>query len=243
MTKTLAGGLILLEDSKPLLGFGELIEEAISWVDPTYWPRLLRAPVTLMVVDSIAKPIWAEGKWSGSSRTARVKRLYREGGKPKANRVRYTALHEAAGHGSDEDVLGKAKRQGIMELMDPRPDSWSDVDGLEGMRAYWRLPPECYANRMVEALTAGRVTSPFDDDYTRTIPNAKLNELLNRAMLPAPAAPEPPTVEPPAMPPPTTRELELMANLEQCHTERESYEADALEAVRTLWLEEWGPTP
>ena len=147
-------------------------------------------------------PTFAEALWKGAQRTAYVRTLKRPDGSTRSGRVAYHTLHEVFGHGVDDDRM-HGKRKAARKLMRPYPTSWSDVDGLKGMAAYWRLPSECFANRMVEAITHGVVRSMFDDDYTRTIPDEWLDELVDLVLTQPPDPvdvdpPVPPTIEPPS---------------------------------------------
>lgn len=243
MQTVLANGLITLIDDKPELGFHDLVEEALSWVSDVVWDQLLKGrAVRLALTDSISRPAWAEGKWRRSDRTALVRRMYNDSGKPRANRVRYTAIHELAGHGSDSSSLDAQDRADIMDLMMPRPSGWTDDDNLEGMAAYWRLPYESYANRLVEALVGRKITSPYDDDYTRKIPDTRLGALRDIALRSTPV-PVPPVDEPIEEPPPTPLELELMQALEAANARLTIYDAQTLKASEALWRPEWGTFP
>lgn len=239
----LAGGLITLVDGKPELGFHDIAAQAVGYVATDIWGYLLnRKACRLLLVDAIAKPSWAEGRWKQSTRTAQVRRMYASNGEPRANRVRYTVLHELAGHGSDSFGLDAKDRSAAMALMSPKPSSWADVDGAEGMRAYWRLPSESYANRLVEALVGKRVSSPYDDDYIRKIPDSSLAKLKDIAIRET-AAPIPPAEEPIEEPPPTPLELELMQALEAANGRLAVYDAQTLKASEALWRPEWGVFP
>jgi hypothetical protein len=177
--------------------------------------RLLTKPATLRFVDQIGKPAppWATGFWRGKPRIGDVRKQFRTDGTPKVGIIRYLSLHELLGHGSDEDVLA-GKRARIMALMEPRPGTWVDDDDLTGFAKYWRLPFEAYANRLVEAITAGKVRSPYDDDYTRNIPDNRLADLVT---IVEEVITPPPPVEPPPTPlpiPPTDMDAIRRAWLE-----------------------------
>lgn len=244
MAETKAGGgLITVEDDKPDAGFGRIVTDAIELVPAETWTKLLAGkPATVRLVDSLESPVWAEGKWNGGSRTARVKRMYRGDGKPRRNKVAYTALHELAGHGSDSSSMGAGKRTRIMALMTPRPSHWRDTGSADPdtMAGYWALPYESYANRLVEALTLGEIRSPYDDDYTRVIEEKHLDELLRIV-----AGEDQPTPAPEPEPePPDNPELaEILRMLEASRAEVRHYEEITLGAVQLLWDDAWGERP
>ena len=152
------------------------------------WPQLLKADVLMSYVEQIPnQQPWVEGLWRGGARHGFAKQFYRLNGKPKNMKMMYLTLHEILGHPSDQDKMD-GKRGQARALMHPKPDDWRDVDGKDGMNAYWHFPFECYANRMVEALTKGVVRSPYDDDYTRYIYDQDLDELLEIPFSTAPLA-------------------------------------------------------
>ncbi len=201
VTQTTPDGLITVDGPQQ---FVDLAFEALALVDvdPVL---LLNAPVRVQFVDKLAPPAppFAEGLWRRRPRRADLVMLRRPDGSPRAGRLRYHVLHEVFGHATDLDRLD-GKRARVRALMAPGPSTWSDVDGLDGMAAYWRLPSECFANRMVEAITKGRVRSPFDDDYTRWIPDARLADLVAIVVEPPPSTwsdveqPVEPMPEPPS---------------------------------------------
>jgi hypothetical protein len=164
--------------------------------------QLLARPATVNYPSNWAHG-WAQGLWKGSARRALVKQMRRSDGGPKPNLIRYLTIHELLGHGVDGDRM-RGKRARARDMMEPHPSGWSDSDGRTGMARYWRLPSECFANRMVEALTDHRVRSPFDDDYTRTIPDAKLDRLVDLVLEDSdePDEPTDPPIEPEPEPPP-----------------------------------------
>jgi hypothetical protein len=142
------------------------------------WPNLLKSDIGLAFVDQIpGAPEWAVGLWRGGTREGFVRTLRRRDGTPRAMTIMYLTLHEGLGHPSDQDRMS-GRRGTARRLMHPFPDSWRDVDQYTGMTGYWHLPFECYANRLVEGLTQGAVRSPYDDDYTRWIPDGDLDKLI-----------------------------------------------------------------
>lgn len=173
---------------------------------------LIAGPMSLSYVEQIGPPAptWAKGYFRSGARRADIRQVRRSDGRPRRALVQYLTLHELLGHGSDLDVLDN-KRPAIRKLMSPYPTSWGDDDGRTGMARYWHLPSECYANRLVEALTQGQVRSPYDDDYTRWIPNAALDDLVE-LVIHKPSQPDPePTV--PALPGPPPVELDAVRAL------------------------------
>jgi hypothetical protein len=201
--RSLANGLILVEAPDGGEPFLDVAQWAVAQCIPTWnWSDVLSSPVRVLMVPDIAKPPWAEGLTRSANRVVRVVMQTRRG-RPRRNRMAYIMLHELAGHMVDADHL-TGRRAGIRALMIPRPTSWSDDDGLEGMARYWHLPSEAYANRIVEAITAKRVVSPFDDDYTRNIPDADLGHLVEVVTAPPlmPTEPEPELPEVPTPPEP-----------------------------------------
>jgi hypothetical protein len=241
-TKT-AGGLITIVDDKPAKGFGRIVQDAMEMVSDETWRKLLAGkPLEVLLVDKIANPAWAEGLWRSTPRRAVIRRQYRGDGQPKRGRVQYIALHEIAGHGSDSSSLGSKKRNAVMALMDPKPGHWRDRGSASSgsMAGYWALPSESYANRLVEALTLGEVRSPFDDDYTRTIADKHLDELLRIVA----GADEPsPTPDPEPEPPLNPELAELGRMLEEARAEIAHYEDVTYGAVALLWDDAWGARP
>lgn len=157
--------------------FVDLGKRAVGLCDAR-WPGLLKKDITLSFVDAIPNaPEWAQGLWRGGQRHGFIKNMRRKDGRPKSNLIQYLSIHEGLGHPSDQDRMD-GKRGPARRLMIPRPDGWRDTDAFYGMEAYWHYPFECYANRLVEALTGGAIRSPYDDDYTRWIPDADLPKLL-----------------------------------------------------------------
>lgn len=193
--------LVTVEAADNLAEFVDVITAGLDKIDVPL-DELVSSHLTVRVVASIAKPAWAEGKWRQADRLALVRAMRRSDGKPRYNKVQYTAIHEI-GHAVDDDRLA-GKRADVMALMTPQPSKWNDDDNLaDPMARYWRLPSEVFANRLVEAITGGQVRSPYDDDYTRWIPDRKLDELVSIVRRQAPPIVEP-IPEPPAEPPPVS---------------------------------------
>lgn len=200
ISRSLAGGRIVAEAPDGMEDCLDLAEWSLAQVLPGWdWAKVLRAPVRLLYVADIAKPSWAEGLTRADNRVVRVV-IQRRRGVLRRNRMSYIGLHELAGHMVDHDHLD-GRRGAIRSIMVPKPTSWNDVDGLEGMASYWHLPSEAYANRIVEAMTEGRVSSPFDDDYTRTIREERLRDLLAIVMAEPNDGDEDPVVVPTPTPP------------------------------------------
>jgi len=209
------GSLITLKGPAEFVAQGQ---RALELVDVPL-EELLTKPTTIRYVANIGLPApsWSKGFWRSRIHTADVRQLRRPDGSVAVGQIRYLTIHEALGHGSDDDVLA-GKRRSIMDLMDPRPSSWTDGGNRTGMARYWHLPFECYANRLVEALTAGHVRSGYDDDYTRWIRDVDLEKLVDLVI----TEPVDPDTELPAIPvpePPPDPALEIalarVAQLEQ----------------------------